>query len=219
MQSLACQLRTTIRKCIECQYLLYLPDGGAKARRRKVPLLLFLHGAGERGKDLEKVKVHGPPRLIEEGRRFPFIVVAPQCRESRNWDPDVLTALLDRIAEEHPVDLDRVYVTGLSMGGQGTWALAAAAPERFAAAAPICAPLLWLPSELLKAIPIWCFHGAMDSVVPVDDSITMVRRLRRAGCDVRFTVYPDADHDSWSATYANPEFYDWLLAQKRQVAP
>ena len=217
MNASAHRLKVVLRTKVELPYLLYLPKGRSASARRRVPLLLFLHGGGECGNDLEKVKTHGPPRLIErEGREFPFIVVAPQCPEGEDWRPESLLALMDAVCAAYPVDADRIYVTGLSHGGIGTWALAARYPDRFAAIAPICGPFLWLPFERLRKVPVWCFHGAMDGVVSVDDSIRMVRQLRGAGVDVRFTVYPDADHDSWTATYANPELYDWFLTHARK---
>lgn len=216
MKASANVLKAVLRTKVELAYLLYLPKGCRAGAKRRFPLLLFLHGAGERGNDLEKVKVHGPPRVIErEGRKFPFIVVAPQCPKGDAWRPESLLALLDSVGATYPVDPARIYVTGLSMGGAGTWALAASCPERFAAIAPICGPFVWLPYDRLRTLPVWCFHGAMDSVVSVDDSLRMVRRLRAAGADVRFTIYPDADHDSWTATYANPELYKWFLQHRR----
>lgn len=207
-----------IRRRVSCRYLLHVPAGCRPGARRRWPLVLFLHGAGERGNDLERVKVHGPPRLAAAGQRLPFLCVAPQCPAGEGWQTAPLEALLDRLQDRYPVAADRVYVTGLSMGGLGTWALLAACPQRFAAAAPICAPRLWLPPERLRRLPIWCFHGALDPVVPCDDSIRMVQRLREAGCPVRFTVYPDAGHDAWTATYADAAFWEWLLGQRRGAA-
>lgn len=207
----------TLRRRFACRYLLALPPGCRPGARRRWPLVLFLHGAGERGSDLERLKTHGPPRLASEGRRFPFILAAPQCPAGRSWQAAELEALLDALQAELPVDPERVYVTGLSMGGQGTWALLATCPERFAAAAPVCAPALWFAPESVRHLPIWCFHGALDSVVPCADSIRMVQRLRAAGGRVRFTVYPDADHDSWTDTYANATFWRWLLRQRRRT--
>ncbi len=205
-----------ISRTVHCKYLLYLPDGGAgKPAGGRWPLLLFLHGAGERGDDLELVKRHGPPRLIEQGRRLPFIVVSPQCPADEWWQPDVLAALLDDIIMKYPVDPDRIYVTGLSMGGMGTWELALRFPDRFAAIAPICGPTVPFLAGRIRHVPAWVFHGAKDTVVAAQESIAMVEALRRAGADVRLTVYPDAGHDSWTATYANEELYDWLLQHRR----
>ncbi|MGO8751511.1 MAG: prolyl oligopeptidase family serine peptidase [Thermoguttaceae bacterium] len=181
------------------------------------PLVLFLHGAGECGDDLEVVKKYGLPKRLEDGGRFPFIVVAPQCR-CHGWDPEVLTRLLDQVMAHYAVDRERVYVTGLSMGGYGTWALAAACPDRFAAAVPICGGGDPRWAEQLKDLPIWVFHGAKDDTVPLSASEEMVHALESAGGNVQFTVYPNAGHDCWTETYDNPRLYQWLLAQRRQSA-
>lgn len=194
-------------------YLLSLPaDYGTS--RKSWPLVLFLHGAGESGSDLNKVKAHGPPKLVETSGPFPFILVSPQC-PGRGWNPDVLNALLDSVIKQYRVDKNRVYLTGLSMGGFGTWSLAAAHPERFAAIAPICGGGNPADAPKMVAIPTWVFHGAKDPTVPLKRSEEMVEALKAAGGNPKFTVYPDAGHDSWTATYNNPEFYQWLLAQKR----
>ena len=199
---------------VKIDYLLYLPVGHG-SDQKFWPLVLFLHGAGESGDDLNKVKKHGPPKLIEQGKNFPFIVVSPQSR-GRGWDPPTLNAMLDDIIANYKVDRDRIYLTGLSMGGFGTWALAAAHPEKFAAIAPICGGGNPADAKKLKDLPIWVFHGAKDSVVRPGQSEVMVKALKDAGAEnVKFTLYPDANHDSWTVTYDNPEFYEWLLKQKR----
>lgn len=197
-------------------YLLFLPDGYAKSKE-KYPLMLFLHGAGESGSDLMKVKVHGPPKIVETKRDFPFIVVSPQCPEvRRGWDANVLNGLVDEIVEKYRVDKDRIYVTGLSMGGFGTWALSAAYPDRFAAIAPICGGGNPADAPKLKDMPTWVFHGAKDMTVPPQRSEDMVNALKAAGnTQVKYTVYPEAGHDSWTETYNNPELYTWLLQHKR----
>ncbi|HEV3255667.1 MAG TPA: prolyl oligopeptidase family serine peptidase [Gemmataceae bacterium] len=202
----------TIR--VKLKYLLYLPEGYGKSDKAW-PLLLFLHGSGESGKDLNKVKIHGPPKLIERGKDFPFIVVSPQSPR-RGWDVPALNALLDDVVATHKVDKDRIYLTGLSMGGYGTWALAAAYPEKFAAIVPICGGGDLADAKQLKDLPIWVFHGAKDPAVPPRRSKEMVKALEAAGAkNVKFTLYPDADHDSWTRTYDNPKLYEWLLKQKR----
>jgi predicted peptidase len=198
---------------VTMDYLLYLPK--TYEERDHWPLLLFLHGAGERGSDLDLVKKHGPPKLIEAGQDMPFIVVSPQCSRRRWWQPWELAALVDEICEKHHVDQDRIYVTGLSMGGFGTWALAAYQPDRFAAIAPICGGGETRWARNLSHLPIWVFHGAKDEAVPLARSEEMVEALKRAGGNVKFTVYPEAEHDSWTETYDNPELYQWLLEQKR----
>ena len=194
-------------------YLLSLPADYDKSKKLW-PLVLFLHGSGESGSDLAKVKVHGPPKLVESNGPFPFILVSPQS-PGRGWNPDVLNALLDTLIKQYRVDKDRVYLTGLSMGGYGTWMLAAAHPEKFAAIAPICGGGSPADAKALAKLPIWVFHGAKDNTVPLRRSEEMVEALKAAGGNPKFTVYPDAGHDSWTATYNDPEFYSWLLAQKR----
>jgi predicted peptidase len=209
-------LNRQIVRTVRLNYLTYLPAEYGKDKEKKWPLMLFLHGSGESGSDVEKVKVHGPPKLIAAGKDMPFIVISPQCPNAREgWDPEALTALLDEVGEKYTVDPDRVYLTGLSMGGYGTWALAAAHPERFAAAAPICGGGRPRTAGRLKSLPLWVFHGAKDATVPLSQSQEMVDALKAAGGDVRFTVYPEAGHDSWTETYDNPELYTWLLSHKR----
>jgi predicted peptidase len=181
---------------------------------------VFLHGAGERGDDLERVKIHGPPKLIEKGKAFPAIVVSPQCAAGRWWHSQLLelTTLIDDIAAKYKVDKDRIYLTGLSMGGFGTWALAAYTPDRFAAIIPICGGGEVLGTRALAHVPTWVFHGAKDPIVPLTRSEVMVQSLEKLKGNVKFTVYPDASHDSWTATYDNPEVWEWLLQQKRAPA-
>lgn len=199
-------------------YLLSLPAGYEDSDRRW-PLMLFLHGSGESGESLAKVKANGPPKLIAGNERaFPCIVVSPQS-PGRGWNPDYLAALLDDICATYRVDPERIYLTGLSMGGYGTWMLAAAQPDRFAAIVPICGGGNPADANKLNGIPIWVFHGAEDKTVKLENSTKMVDALKAVGSDVKFTVYPGVGHDSWTETYANPELYDWLFAQKRAARP
>jgi len=199
---------------VKLDYLLYLPESYDK-EEKAWPLLLFLHGAGESGHDLNKVKIHGPPKLIEAGKSFPMIVVSPQSPRM-GWDVPTLNALLDEIVATHKVDRDRIYVTGLSMGGFGTWGLAAAYPDKFAAIMPICGGGDAHDAAKLKHLAIWVFHGAKDNVVLPNRSESMVKALKDHGAgNVKFTLYPNAGHDSWTETYNNSEVWDWLLKQKR----
>lgn len=210
------KLNQQITKTVQCDYLLYLPPGYGE-KEQKWPLIMFLHGAGERGDNLELVKKHGPPKLIEQGKNFPFIIVSPQCPRGIWWPEklDTLVALLDEIESKYAVDADRVYLTGLSMGGFGTWSLACRHPQRFAAVAPICGGGQWFLANRLKNVPVWAFHGARDRVVPLDQSKSMVEAVKRAGGDAKLTVYPEAQHDSWTATYDNPKLYEWFLSHRR----
>jgi predicted peptidase len=198
-------------------YLLYLPPGYTGQPDKKWPVVFFLHGAGERGSNLELVKVHGLPQEIQQGRDFPFIVVAPQCPLEQRWEAQLekLDKLYAEILADYRVRPERVYLTGLSMGGQGTWFWSLAHPQRFAAIAPVCGRSFPDRAAEIKNLPVWVFHGAKDAVVPFEESSSMVEALQKSGSKVKFTVYPEAEHDSWGETYANPELYDWLLSHSR----
>jgi len=209
---------TQITKKLHLDYLLFLPEDYDKSPQKRWPLILFLHGAGQRGDDLELVKLHGIPNIVEQRDDFPFIAISPQCPVDSWWSSHIaaLDALLGEVIATYFVDTDRLYLTGLSMGGYGTWHLAAVYPRRFAALAPICGGGPWFlgfPERacVLKDVPIWVFHGAKDPVVPLEESENMVNVLTACGGDVRFTVYPDAEHDSWTETYDNQELYEWFL--------
>jgi len=212
----------------DVRYLLYLPEGyqAPTAGAKRWPLILFLHGAGERGTNIWRVAIHGPPSLVSNKNDFPFIVVSPQCPEGQRWSREVLVGLLEHIMKSHSVDPERVYLTGLSMGGYGTWDLGLSHPEKFAAIVPICGggetiTVLLAAREkaaALQSLGIWAFHGAKDPVVPLSESERMVEACKRAGIkEVKLTVYPEADHNSWTQTYNNPELYDWLLQHRRAI--
>ena len=203
----------TVKVPVEINYLLSIPKNYDK--QDSWPLLVFLHGSGERGDDLEMVKKHGPPKLIAEGKELPFIVASPQCPKGKGWEPLELLALIDDLSSKFKVDADRVYVTGLSMGGFGTWRLAAFAPGRLAAIVPICGGGEPTTTRMFSNLPVWAFHGAKDTAVTLDRSQVMIDALKKNGGNPKFTVYPDAGHDSWTEAYNNPELYEWLLAQKR----
>jgi predicted peptidase len=199
-------------------YWLFLPSDYKPNMPKKYPLLLFLHGSGERGNDIEKVKIHGPPKLLadpEKAKDWQFITVSPQCPDGYSWSPKQLKILLDQLEKQYKVDKNRIYVTGLSMGGFGTWGLLYNYPNYFAAGVPICGG--FDPAEAKRYIntPLWVFHGAKDGTVRVTMSTDMVDAIQAAGGKrVKLTVYPDLEHDSWTVTYDNPELYQWLLQQK-----
>ncbi len=220
----------TITKKVGYTYLLSLPTGYEATGSKTWPLLVFLHGAGERGSDPSLVAKHGPPKLLREsplsaaGKALAenFIVVSPQCPADAWWDDDGVLVLADEIAAKHKVDPHRIYLTGLSMGGYGTWSVAMKYPERFGAVVPICGGGQRLDivrnrhKSALTSLGVWAFHGAKDTKVPLEESELMVKELKRvAVTDVQLTVYPEANHNSWTETYANPELYTWLLRHTR----
>ena len=219
-------------KAMRLDYLLHVPRG--KAPASGWPLVLFLHGAGERGSNVWKVAAQGPPALLPRNPELrQCIVVSPQCPEDWWWDSVTLKQLLDEVVASHQVDRSRLYVTGLSMGGYGAWHLATTYPGMFAAALPICGggdpnrykspgARDWIPVSFdearlarIRSLPIWVFHGARDEAVPIAESERLVKKLKSIGSPVRFTVYPNATHDSWTATYANPGVWRWLLSHQK----
>lgn len=213
------QTPESFRVSLDLNYLLYLPSGYETGKQdssdKKWPLLVFLHGAGERGDDLDIVKRHGPPKLAAE-KNFPFVMISPQCPAGSFWNVDHLLQLIEDTIKERNIDPDRVYLTGLSMGGYGSWALAAEAPEMFAAVAPVCGGDDPKNAEKIKDIPIWAFHGDADRVVPISGSQKMVDAIKNAGgSKIEFTVYEGVGHDSWTETYSNDELYGWFLKQRR----
>lgn len=217
--------------------LVSLPPAYDRERDPGWPVVLFLHGAGERGHDVWALTRQGLPRLLALGDalseteralaarlRDRCIVVAPQCPQHEVWNETRLLALLDGVTAAYRFDARRVYLTGLSLGGFGTWTLGLRHPQRFAAIVPVCgggriADVLLATErhpDALRSLAVWAFHGANDRVVPVHESERMVRALESAGvAEVKLTVYPECEHDSWTRTYANPELYDWLERHAR----
>lgn len=215
-QQTAKYVKVEVKKGIflEANFLIYLPDGYVKKDPKQWPLLLFLHGAGESGDMIDLVKKNGPPMQIEYGKSFPFIVVSPQSpEEDEEWRIDVLDMLLNELVSQYNIDEKCIFVTGLSMGGTGTWNLAFAYPGRFAAIVPICGHGDPAQAGKIKDLPVWVFHGAKDDVVPPSDSESMVNALKALGSPVKFTLYPDANHDSWTDAYNDPELWKWLMEQ------
>lgn len=201
-------------------YLLYRPAADSAAH---LPLILFLHGRGESGDDLERVKLYGLPAALERGDELPALVVAPQCADASDWEAETgnLGRLLDHVCALERVDAARIYLTGLSMGGRGSWLLALAQPERFAAVACMASriPFAVRPTpdfSPLREMPIWIFHGALDPIAPLHEAEALEAALRAARADPRVTIYPDADHDSWTRAYDDPALYAWLFAQFKE---
>ena len=198
-------------------YYLYYPEEYDDTEDEKFPLLLFLHGGGESGDSLIKVKRNGPPKLIARGKKFPFLILAPQNPHKKKWwDTESVKQLLDTIVANNRVDTDRLYLTGLSRGGGAAWEMAVQYPETFAALAVVCgmAPTPYA-SWIDKDLPIWVFHGAEDESIPVSESDEMVKKLREMQYDVRYTKYKGVGHDSWIKAYETETLYDWLMAQER----
>lgn len=216
------------------KYRVYIPT---KKSSGPPPVMLFLHGAGERGDDnLAQTRIGIAPAILQQ-TDFPFIVVLPQCPRSRWWSEPEMQAqalkALEQTVEEFKTDPNRVYLTGLSMGGYGLWAIAAAHPGKFAALAPVCGgvrpprpvpvqpgtldmnsmenPYTFVAQKVGKT-PVWVFHGAADPVVPVTESQKMVEALKSIGGNVKYTEYEGVGHNSWDKAYSESELYKWMLS-------
>ncbi|MEX0315645.1 MAG: PHB depolymerase family esterase [Allomuricauda sp.] len=199
------------------KYYLYYPEAYDSDNDEDFGLLLFLHGGGESGGSLEEVKENGPPKLLVEGKQFPFLVLAPQNPHKKKWwNTEAVMQLLDSVVETNRVDGKRIYLTGLSRGGSAAWSLAAQYPERFAAMAVVCG-MTPLPYAhwIDKNMPIWVFHGDKDEVISVEESDKMVAKLKQMNYDVKYTRYKGVGHNSWSRAYTNDSLYRWFNQQKR----
>jgi predicted peptidase len=205
-------------------YVVFVPkdyDG-----TKEYPIILFLHGAGEtknpkatkEGK--MPVEVGIGPAIKKREKSFPFIVVIPRA-EGFGWGADSANAkralaMLDEVMKEYKVDAKRQYLTGLSMGGMGTWSIAMAHPDRFAAIAPICGRGDTSKAEKIKDLPCWCFHGDADTAVKVEGSRDLIEAIKKAGGKPKYTEYPGVGHNSWDKAYGTDELYTWLLEQKKK---
>ena len=198
-------------------YWLSLPPESEKKPEGGWPVMFFMHGAGERGTNLDLIKKHGPPKLAGKTPELnKFIIVSPQWPDSKTWwDTAALKGLIDHTLATQPVDKDRVTLTGLSMGGYATWSLLAAYPDLAACAVPICGGGDPSKAESFKHVPIHCYHGAKDNVVPQKKSDEMIEALKKAGATPEYTVFPNAAHDSWTDAYADAKLFQWMLARKR----
>jgi predicted peptidase len=228
--------RTVMVEGVQTTYRVYEPEPSA-ALAQPLPVILFLHGAGESGIDgLAQTKVGLGPAIVRDPDRFPALVVFPQASRGYGWSGfnlDAAVAALDEVESESDTDRRRVYVTGISMGGYGTWAAVLQQPDWFAAAVPVCggldartavqsqviqvAPreqLYEQAARRLARVPHWIFHGDADNIIPVTESREMVRALRAAGADVRYTEYAGVRHNSWDRAYAEPELLPWMLRQR-----
>ena len=204
-------------KSVTTHYWLALPPASAEKPAAGWPLLVFLHGSGERGTDLKLVRKHGPPALVGKEKALDsFIVASPQCPAGRWWDVREIRALVDHLCETRPVDRNRIILTGLSMGGFGTWTFLAEYPDLLAAAVPICGGGDPATAPRFKHVPIRCYHGAKDKAVPQSASDAMIEALRKAGASPDYTIYPDEGHESWIPAYKDASLYEWMLRQQRK---
>tara|TARA_B110000467_G_scaffold38545_1_gene35161 strand:+ start:126 stop:830 length:705 start_codon:yes stop_codon:yes gene_type:complete len=206
-------------KNMELQKLVSFPEHYVKDSKNKWPLILFLHGIDERGKDINLIKLHGIPKVVESNKAFPFITLSPQCPLKFDWRDDIIQykviSILEDFIKDNNVDKNRVYITGLSMGGYGTWGIISKRPEIFAAAIPICGGGNPEKALRIKDLPIWAFHGEDDSVIPVQETISMVEEINKINGNIKFTKYPNTNHNSWTKTYNNKDIYNWLLLQSK----
>ncbi|NNE30593.1 MAG: phospholipase [Saprospiraceae bacterium] len=207
-----------IQKSKAYKFLFFKPTNTAAVIDGKYPLMIFLHGAGERGNDLERVKKHGPPKLVEKNKDFEFYLISPQCPEKERWDPRRVRALIKKTVKKHPIDKSRIYLTGLSMGGFGTWSTSIEYPDLFAAIVPICGGQKEDAQhvDLISHIPVWAFHGEKDKIVPEENTATIIEALKKVNDQVTYTMYPGVYHDSWTQTYNNSELYSWLLSHRKK---
>lgn len=202
---------------IQLPYTSYKPRG----QEEPYPLILYLHGVGERGTNPDILHQFGPNTYAaQQGENFPFVLVSPQCPPDSFWVNELLALdeFLAHLLRTFNIDPDRVYLTGNSMGGYGVWQWAAAKPHHWAAIAPICgggAP--WMAARFLTDIPVWAFHGDADDAVDIGESERMVAAVQRGGGDARLTIYEGVGHDSWTQTYLNPALYEWFLSHERKL--
>ncbi|PRX55333.1 prolyl oligopeptidase family serine peptidase [Flagellimonas meridianipacifica] len=200
------------------KYYLYYPEGYDSNEEDEFGLLLFLHGGGESGGTLSDLRGSGPPKMLVEGKQFPFLVLAPQNPHKKKWwNTQALIQLLDDVLENNRIDPKRIYLSGLSRGGSAAWSMAVQYPKKFAAMAVVCG-MTPLPYAhwIDKNMPIWVFHGNKDEVIPVSESDTMVKKLKSMGYNVKYTRYEGVGHNSWAKAYTTEELYTWLAEQKRK---
>ncbi|WP_419870520.1 carboxylesterase family protein [Chryseobacterium sp. CT-SW4] len=214
-QEIKAELNKEVKRAEKISYILDYPQ---KAKGN-VPLIVFLHGSGERGNNLEMVKAHSPftyKNLIKET----VAVLAPQCPGNTWWDTVTIYNLIMEIKDKYKIDASRIYLTGLSMGGWGTWKLAMEHPEMFAAVVPVCAPadrVMEANVQQYANLPIKIFHGGNDDIVSPINSINMYQAIKKINPDVTLTIFPDDNHNSWDSTYSDPKLYEWMLSQKKNL--
>lgn len=196
-------------------YQLYLPKNYATTKQI-FPLVIYLHGGSQKGTDLTKLNLYGLPKLVNQGRNFPFIIAAPQCPDGKFWSTDNwFDSLYTDLTSRYRIDKKRVYLTGISMGSYGTWQTAVAHPNTFAAIMPLCGGCDD-STQICKInrVPIWTFHGTADDLVGIDETARLVKRLNQCRGNVRFTRLQNEGHGI-QYLYENPKLYLWLLRQRR----
>lgn len=196
-------------------YLAYIPIGYEDGN--DWPLLLFMHGSGEKGTDIAVLESQGIPKELKHGRSLPFIILMPQIPKNSKWSAPIVQDFLEKLIDEwvvtRNVDKSRIYLTGVSMGGYGTWNLATRCPRKFAAIAPFCGGGDHLKVDTIKHIPVWAFHNRFDPIVPcIETTEDMVHHLQKVGGNVKFTIKDSSDHDCWSEVYKGQELFDWFLS-------
>jgi predicted peptidase len=198
-------------------YLVQFPKGYDEDTNRLWPMVVYLHGIGESGDEVEKVLRFGPPRLMEEGSNLPCIIVSPQLPKGHLWirETSAVLGVMDEVIKSDRVDKLRVCATGNSLGAFGAIALAAQEPERFASLVPICGGVDYLESLRLRDVPIRAYHGEKDPIIPVEESRRLVRLVNGIGGKAQLITYPDLGHNCWDRAYNDPALWDWILAQKR----
>lgn len=208
-----------VREINGLKYLFYKPDDFDE--NKQYPVLIYLHGAGERGYgDCKLLKANGPMREVDLGKKLPFIIVYPQCEPNKTWFDygERLSALAETCCNLSYADKNRIYLTGNSMGGFGTWSLAMARPDLFAAIVPVCGGGMPWNTYMLENMPIWAFHCSGDPIVGVHETQKMLEGVRRyTKAEVLETIYPYDYHDAWTETYSNPKVYEWLLTKTKGV--
>jgi len=215
--AMAQEIKAEFNKEVKIQknlsYILDIP----KEAKNKIPLIVFLHGSGERGSDLEIVKAHSPftyRNLIKE----PVAILAPQCPANTWWDTDAVYFLIKEISEKYKIDKERIYLTGLSMGGWGTLKLAGEHPEMFAAVVSVCAPtdrVMWANIQNYKDLNLKMFHGGMDDVVLPENAFNFYQKLHPINPKAELTIFPNDNHNSWDSTYSDPKLWEWMLSFKK----
>ena len=206
----------TISSFRKIKYVIRYPDGYTSGE--KFPVLIYLHGAGGRGENIDVIRNHKVFLLTEKHEKFPFITVAPQCYANTWFDIfEQLQAFIKMIYASDFCDRERVYLMGASMGGYGTWQMAMSLPELFAAIVPICGGGMYWNTPRLKDVPVWAFHGDSDPVVLPRESERMVFRVKQCLGDAKLTLYENTEHDAWTPTFNNPEVFEWLLSNKKKA--